>query len=492
VFLGDKSAGSVGISLPIGDNDSLVTVKLKLAAILGDEEALNSMWWIKGASGILPCGTLCGVVNKPSALDASLDVLALHEVDDTLVNISCHELSRCHVRSDTDVWSLADDVARAATGAERTAMEHSTGLKYNPSSLLYCLALRVWVPPSTTHGDPMHIIFSNGVLASDLMLFMRWMREHIGAYFGDVRRFYADNGWQTRRTGQDPLSAISEVREEHSNASLKAGASELLGIFPLLRAFILVVYGAASPEPQVQAMLLLFRICDEVKLLIRGMVGARAKQSALRLRTLVSQYVEAFVRAYGVASVRFKHHQLLHVPESILRLAMMLSCFVLERKNFSAKVALQFHKRRVTLCRHGVNHMLKNQARMLQCPGWLSEQEVSTPYPELAASLGAHSARVSHSIRWNGVAARNKDVLFLDFERTYLVVVVAGVTFVPSINEGVRFALIVKCCTRISSSGTASVWRVATDASLYSLLDEPFVQAAFVRQASADTIEVLH
>ena len=55
-----------------------------------------------------------------------------------------------------------------------------------------------------------------------------------------------------------------------------------------------------------------------------------------------------------------------------------------------------------------------------------------------------------------------------------------------------KYGLIVKGGERISSTGTASVWRVNRDCSLYRLVDEPVVQATFFRQLDADVIEVLH
>ena len=56
-----------------------------------------------------------------------------------------------------------------------------------------------------------------------------------------------------------------------------------------------------------------------------------------------------------------------------------------------------------------------------------------------------------------------------------------------------RYGLVIKSCGRVRSTGTASVWRVDRNCSLYCLVDEPVLQAAFVKQGDdADLIEVLH
>ena len=63
----------------------------------------------------------------------------------------------------------------------------------------------------------------------------------LGAYWGDVRQHAADEGWLPRW-----VPAISEARERSSEDTLKAGASELLDVYPLLRAFIIAAYGACA------------------------------------------------------------------------------------------------------------------------------------------------------------------------------------------------------------------------------------------------------
>ena len=56
-----------------------------------------------------------------------------------------------------------------------------------------------------------------------------------------------------------------------------------------------------------------------------------------------------------------------------------------------------------------------------------------------------------------------------------------------------RYGLVIKSCGRVSSTATANVWRVDRDCSLYRLVDEPVLQAAFFKQLDdADLIEVLH
>ena len=225
-----------------------------------------------------------------------------------------------------------------------------------------------------------------------------------------------------------------------------------------------------------------------------GMAGALAEQAAIRLRDLVKSYMAAFEEAYGKNKFRFKHHQLLHLPDQIYARKRLLICFVLERKHYLAKVALQWHKRLRSMSRGGINGMLMSQIRLLQKPGWENQLLHPRPYQDIVASLGAQHAHMSRSMRWKGVCVKCKDLAFLNYARTYLVLVVACLAWKPygGLSEE-RYGLVIRSCGRITSTGTTSVWRVAEDCSLYCLGDEPVLQAAFFRQLDdADLIEVLH
>ena len=227
-----------------------------------------------------------------------------------------------------------------------------------------------------------------------------------------------------------------------------------------------------------------------------GMAGALAEQAAIRLRDLVKSYMAAFEEAYGKNKFRFKHHQLLHLPDQIYARKRLLICFVLERKHYLAKVALQWHKRLRSMSRGGLNGMLMSQLRLLEKPGWESELNHPVPYKDIAASLGAQHVHMSRSMRWKGVSLKCKDLAFLNYARTYLVQVVACLAWKPYAHEGLseeRYGLVIKSCGCVTSTGTTSVWRVDRDCSLYCLGDEPVLQAAFFRQLDdADLIEVLH
>ena len=280
MFLGSKGLADSGVALPIGANGETLVVRMRLCTILGDEDALNLMFFIKGASGACPCGTLCSVLNKQRPQDLADGVVSAASLDDNLVDISCSDLSRCGLRSNKDVWALCDDLATCPK-QDLEERQHATGLKFHAETLMFDIALRPYVlPASHTHGDAMHIFLSNGIFNSDAMLLFKWMKASLLNNRNDptplssARRFYADEGWTSAIP--NPLAGISETRENHSDHLLKCSASEGLTVYPVLRAFVVSVYGAQAGEPQVRAFLLLCRILDEISMLIKGSILRRA------------------------------------------------------------------------------------------------------------------------------------------------------------------------------------------------------------------------
>ena len=203
-----------------------VTAYVDFHALLGDEEALNAMLYTKGASGLVPCAALCCVVNKPIASDTELGLPSLAERSPLIVDISCSDIRRIGRKTDADVWKLCDDVAALGGGAQKRK-EKSSGFGYHAEALLYDHVLRMYFKPaSQTRVDPMHIVFSNGVMSSEVMLLLGCIKErHRGYYFKELREYLEP--WKT--PGHARVATLSDLVNEHreraSNDMLKVGGA---------------------------------------------------------------------------------------------------------------------------------------------------------------------------------------------------------------------------------------------------------------------------
>lgn len=456
-------------------------MRIQLSVIVGDEDALNDIWFTKGASGISPCAVLCSVTNKPVHTDRDRGIASLSDRDAEIPDIACADIARCGKRSDADVWKFCDDLETCHKD-DLKDMEHVTGFKLNLNTLLFCKPLRPFLRPSKiTVNDAMHVLFSCGIVPYEMMLCLGEVHRHCGAYFGEVRLFQEQTGFMP------PTQLFSEAREKHSHDTLKAGASELLCGYPLLRAFLIEVYGPDPSEGFVQSILLLFEICDHIRALLKYPPPSEVRDRAIKLRGLVDRYLQKFIAVYGRDALKFKHHQLLHLPDMIFLLGMMVACWVLERKHIAAKASLANCKTLKQVVTTGITRMFNGQVRMLQEPGWLTilippENE----FPEIANHLSANRVHIAARMRWNGTTLANGDVTFLNVEQTYLVVVVGCLRFDQS------YGLLVKGCKRLTSGDVASTWDVDAEVSVYRLVDEGVFQPAFWRYLTATRLEVLH
>ena len=480
MFLGGGGVATDGVGLHLG-GDVATVVRIEFQSLLGDEEALNSMLDIKGASGICPCGVLCSVTNKQRPQDRELCISRLGDIDASIKDISCAELNLCGARSDEDVWRLCSDL-EACSADDLPELEHATGLKLNLNAILFDKELRCFFKPSSsTTYDPMHVLFSNGLMNAEIMLFMSEMKQSVGAYFADVRKFHQDSKWKPK------TELFSEAREKSCTEFLKAGATETMSGYTLPRRYILECYGNNASEPHVVSFLLLCEVCDEIRMHFKKMSEVDIKRSCSRLRDLTRKSLQTFVHAYGEHRVRFKHHQVLHLPDHIEKHMRMLNCWVLERKHIGSKEAIQHNRKVANLEGSGLSRMLNRQVRMLESPGWGSALlEPTRPFPEVTAALSATRADISSAMRWTGITLRISDVVFLDVSKSCLVVVVACVA------TDTAFAILVRVCLRLGGTDTASTWKVDPKLVLHELTSEGVCGVSFYRYLSADQLEVLH
>ena len=66
IFL-DQRVQTDGVEVVLRSGDASVRLKLNFHELLGDAEALTTMLFIKGPSGISPCGAGCSDMNKQNA-----------------------------------------------------------------------------------------------------------------------------------------------------------------------------------------------------------------------------------------------------------------------------------------------------------------------------------------------------------------------------------------------------------------------------------------
>ena len=196
-------------------------------------------------------------------------------------------------------------------------------------------------PTSVSRYDPMHTMFSNGIVGLEIMQFLKAAKAKRRTYFKEVHSFIA-SGWLVRsqvKMGCRLKDVFAPAREALSDTMLKAMAFEILAIYPVFRFYVETQLRCQELEKEIDSLLVLFESADLVMGCIRGQpLNAREADSiASALEFINSTHLEAFKRAYGSGAVIPKHHFNLHVPSQLRADGRLLSCWTLERKHKCAK-----------------------------------------------------------------------------------------------------------------------------------------------------------
>jgi len=245
------------------------------------------------------------------------------------------------LKTDADVWKLADEVA-AARPNELKELQQCYGINFHKEALLFDVELRDYVKPASSNRfDVMHILFSNGCVGKEIAYFLHAAKAAHGVYFKELREYMKEwnypSAWFT-----PPAQCFSEARENSCNELLKASATELLSVYPALRQFIVEAFSESQDLTlQFDSILKLFRVCDLVKQGMRCDGTACVEKLAKDMEVAITDYLEAFKLAYGAECMIFKHHLLMHVPDQLRRDLLLLSCWCLERKHLVALQSLQ-------------------------------------------------------------------------------------------------------------------------------------------------------
>ena len=172
MFCGDGALDAVGLILPVGKDGKLEMVRFHFHALIADEEALQVMLGLKGASGIVPCAARCWCVNKQLAIDRDRGIPGLVDRAAKIVDITCINKDDILLKGDANVWSDCDYLVTNAGDATFELMQKCIGINYLPTGLLFARELRPAFKPSSSHRyDGLHVLFANGLVPSEFMLF---------------------------------------------------------------------------------------------------------------------------------------------------------------------------------------------------------------------------------------------------------------------------------------------------------------------------------
>ena len=318
-------------------------LKLCLHKLTGDADAMRAIFSSMGSGGVRPCVKCTNCIHKTG------------RVPPGYVTIAESNAALFKPMQDEVLWKIVDylksvaEMPRSKTLLDKAETTH--GLHWDPAGLLADVTLRGTVRPSHGTGDSMHILYSNGVAALELGLFLDacWAED---ITLGNVRAFA--KLWEANNT---VLQAIHDSK--FTRATFKGSASECKSLIPLFSEFARSGVNKPSLTAYVTSMCALGDVCRELHLL--KCKRDTAAPDVTRLARLLQLHLDAFKSAYGVEHVKPKHHQAQHLPQEIKEVKRVMDCWTAERRNKIWKLYVAPHCTPAGLEKHSLAKLLLMQ-----------------------------------------------------------------------------------------------------------------------------------
>ena len=192
----------------------------------------------------------------------------------------------------------------------------------------------------TVTYDWCHIMLQDGVFTYEIWLLL----NVAGIRATEIHNFLKDSAWCFPAHSSAKSKALHQVFDTYRTSSsekadkLKASASEVLGLYVLLRHF-LQTHSSPLPHAEYASFLAACDVLDIVLLAKRG--AAVPGEASSALQSAVSAYLEAHTTAYGSSHVKPKHHWLQDIPSQLSRDQLVLDAFIVERGHLKVKAAAE-------------------------------------------------------------------------------------------------------------------------------------------------------
>jgi hypothetical protein len=259
------------------------------------------------------------------------NTLEICDDSDYLVDIACSDDSKFDRTEPGDMWKqheILENLARtgALSQTRFNKVCQASGMNFNPHGIWADRELREVLPPDCfSTRDPMHVLWANGTMNTELYAIIDFM----GIHFPDLEQFAAAD-WRfpaCRCTRVDHLFNAVHATATKKNKSFKGGASEILAVYPIVRRYLEVIPIDDGSQLQIQSFLALCMISD---LAVAAKCGIR-KELLQRMEAKIRVYIATHTLAYLKEFVKPKFHYLWHITEQPLADDVWLDCFPCER-----------------------------------------------------------------------------------------------------------------------------------------------------------------
>jgi hypothetical protein len=373
----DRHTFASGVSLPFPDGPKVIVAKVDI--IIADGDALKAAFCVKGAGGSKPCMECKNVTLHSLYLgDAGARYRSADGREMRIVSHTCTDERQMDLHTDHSMMEWAAKLARShgvINAAQFEQMEIQLGINYVPGGLLFTNTLEARLRPiHMLMHDWAHIFLVNGLYNITLGVLMHALHPRVT--YQHLHEFLQRWTWPSRLSSRaaDARDVCKPSRaHSHWEAwSFKAGASECLSTYPIIRKYMEFVVapdvaGNGKLPAAVQSYLDVCYALDLCQLSTREVVTAD------NLQTSICAYLDGFKIAFGEDCMLPKHHWAIHLPNQLRRRGRLLHCLVHERNHKHIKKwanddsnskSTYYESTILTEILHDTLHDLKQEAKM--------------------------------------------------------------------------------------------------------------------------------
>ena len=295
--------------------------------LLSDHDAQRGTYNSKGSAGIVPC-LYCSNCLAADHCDHVAGAIGIHEWD----------AGKFSLREDRAFFSALDEMRDIRRKADLTFREKAMGVSRDLRGLLFDVAARAMLPPSKASVDTLHCYYTQGCASWEVAHLLRHLID-IGVSLSELRDAAVAAEW--RLPGQGHIPACGTLRAIlHENMLKDEGEGHYRGQGQQCRklVFLLSYYccallsGRAESAAIAESFSLLVRCCRELRRLAYSWAPLAAGDCN-RLRAAQADHMRAYVRAWGRALCRPKHHHRMHIPNCAEDMGLLPDCSLHEKKH---------------------------------------------------------------------------------------------------------------------------------------------------------------
>ncbi len=230
-------------------------------------------------------------------------------------------------------------------------LEKAYGIKANPSGLIADKRLReCFAVLEVIREDWMHGALEDGTLYVSCQCLLVRLKQKLDWDTDRLERFLRAD-WDFPKVTANKMRNVWHLFDSYARSHMdnrikfKSTASELLGMYVLLRHWVLSVVAVQPLDltAEIDAFRAQCRVVDHIMTLKKGLADqACAEEVLAELRAAVEVSLRLHIATYGTEMVRPKHHRMHHIPTQIARDKWVVDAFVMERLHLVVKESFAY------------------------------------------------------------------------------------------------------------------------------------------------------